>query len=336
VTDSEELNKKNQYFRDSLRKNMLNATGPKRTEADIIRTAIWYEFVRQKLSASTAYEIERKLEPSAFGYTKNHEPFHKNKWTKYQVGKPTPNVTLVNEVDKQVPNTKYLLDHVLWLCLQPNIHDRFNTEEWLKKLIPDIQKLVFQHNSTNNIYSSNRIKHSVVQLKMLERRAGIEALACLMILFHEASSERSHDRALDLGISIYKVLLVISNTLPFKKFTSELFLIFNKRVFSQINANGLGFRFDEFNFFDAVELLSDLLLVLEDNGQSINSLNTMNQLIDGKYGFDIMSALRAPIGPISTKSEHNIKDYQIYERQQETRAWARSNIYLKTRKIFPD
>ncbi|MGV3582629.1 MAG: hypothetical protein ACO1N8_10000 [Methylophilus sp.] len=59
------------------------------------------------------------------------------------------------------------------------------------------------------------------------------------------------------------------------------------------------------------------------------------QLIDGKHGNDIVSALRTSMGPMSTKSGCNLNDYQNYERQEMIRVWAKSNIYSKTREVVP-
>ncbi|MDP3819090.1 MAG: hypothetical protein Q8Q57_08860 [Methylotenera sp.] len=335
MTDIEYLNNKSQYFRESLRKNMNEATGPKKTDVDVIRTAIWYEFVRQKLSAHTPYEVERILEPDAFGYTEDAEPYHKNKWTKYKVGKFTPYSALIAKVEYQLPGTKYLLNHFLWECLKADINKEVDIKLLLKELSPEIQQVIFEHNLTQVDCSIHRIKYSDIQLKMLERRAGLEALTCLMILFREAYAEKNHKKTLNIGISLYRVLLIVCNTLPFKHFTMELFYIFDKRVFSQIDANGLGFRFDEFSFVDAVELLNELLLAIEDGGQSTNGLETMIKLINGEHGFDIMSALRAPIGPILAKTEYNLKDYQNYERQERLRTWANMNIYSVNREHLP-
>ncbi|MDP3742928.1 MAG: hypothetical protein Q8Q76_01130 [Methylotenera sp.] len=335
MTDIKNKQIESKHLHDTLRKQMAEASEPRKTEIDVIRTAIWYALVKQKLSASTAYEIERILEPDGFGYSKNRDPYHKNTWPKYQAGKRTPNKALINKVDSQVSGTQYLIDHVLWECLKVDTKRKFDANSWFKKLRANIQQIIFEDNASNVLGNTRRIKFSEVQLKMLERRAGVDALACLMILFHESYSEENHERALDIGISIYKVLLIVNNTLPFKHFTMELFYIFDKKVFSKINANGLGFRFDKFSFVDAVELLNTLLLVIEDSGQSVNSLDTMIRLIDGEHGFDIMSALRAPVGPILVRNECNLKEYLNYDMQKKLRAWANSNIYSDKREKFP-
>lgn len=335
MTDIKNKQTQSQRFHESLRKQMSEAIGPKRTEVDVIRTAIWYELIKKKLSANTAYEMERKLEPGAFGYNEYHEQYHKNKWSKYQVGARTPNRALIAKVDCQLSGTKYLIDHVLWRCLKVDIKSTFDADSWFKELGPNILQTIFEDNSSNIVGNARRIKFSRVQLKMLERRAGIEALACLMILFQESYSEGSYGKTLDVGISIYKVLLIVCNTLPFKHFTIELFYIFNKKVFSQVDCDGLGFRFEEFNFAAAVELLNYLLLDLEDNGHYLNSLDTMLKLIDGEHGFDIMSALRAPIGPIRAKLELNSKDYRNYEWQEKLRIWGKNNIYSLNREFLP-
>ncbi|MDO9149743.1 MAG: hypothetical protein Q7U33_00015 [Methylotenera sp.] len=335
MTDIKYKETQNQRFHGSLRKNMVEATGPKRTEIDVIRTAIWYAQVKQKLSANTAYEIERKLEPNAFGFNKYHDEYHTNKWSKYQVGERTPNKALIASVDCQLSGTQYLIDHVLWKCLKVDINGAFDVDSWIKELRPNIQQVIFEDSFPNVVGGVRRIKFSEVQLKMLERKAGIEALACLMILFHESYSEGNYERALDIGISLYRVLLIACNTLPFKHFTTELFYIFDKKVFSQIDANGLGFRFDEFNFVEAVELLNTLLLVIEDSNQSVSSLDTMIKLIDGGHGFDIMCVLRAPIGPVNPESKSNQKLSQKFKMQEKLRTWGRENLSSSNRAKFP-
>lgn len=326
-------------FRNILRKNMAEATSSRRDEIDVLRTAIWFAEIKSRLNASSAYEVERILEPNAFGKNKDGDSIHRNKWSKYEVGKHVPSNVLVTQVDAKLPGTKRLLNHVLWAALQAKLDLNENTDSLLRQLAPDVQKIIFHADRHIPEGSSHRVRLSLRQLKMLERRAGIDALACLTIYTREASDHGMPDQILDLGTSLYRVLLILNTIVPIRDFALDILGIYRKRIFSQIRYGGLKLHVEDADFLDAVRLLNTLLLSLEDNykiGIGWNdSIRAMYQLLNGGYGFHIQFALAPLICPDGPLTDANAKDYCDFERQKRFQIWGKEQISSGRREILP-
>jgi hypothetical protein len=330
---------KERRFRMGLRKNIAAAQSGRRDVTDVLRTALWFADVRSRLSASTAYEVERILEPKAFGRNEDGDCFHRNKWTKYEVGRHTPSDLLVASVDARLPGTERMLNHVLWKALQTKQEIGGHANDWLRQLGPDIQKIVFQTHPYGSGNSYQRLNLSQVQLKMLERRAGVDALACLTILLRESYERGESSHTFDIGSSLYRVLLILCTAIPIGNFTFELFDVYSNRIFSLVRHKGLRFRFEDFDFVEAVSLLHVLLLTLEDNNQIglrwDDSVRAMCKLLNGDYGFDIKFALDAPIGPDEALTTANAKDYREFKRLKRLRQWGQENIMSGGSERFP-
>lgn len=293
-----------------------------------------------RLSASTAYKIERLLEPKAFGKNKDGDDIHRNKWPKYEVGQHVPNDALVTQVEAELPGTKRLLNHVLWRALQaaPGVNE--NIDDWLRQLAPDIQNIVFHKDRLNPGNGSRRDSLSKRQLKMLERRAGIDSLACLTIFLRESCKNHGKD-VFDVGTALYHVLLMLCTTTPLGDFAIELLDVYRDRVFSQVRHEGLKFHLEDSDFLDAVGLLHTLLLALEDNDligvEWDDSVQAMCKLLDGGYGqgFNVKFAVAPLIGPDGPLTDANAKDYRDLERQKRFRQWGKEQIFSSTREVLP-
>jgi len=327
--------------RQLLRKNMVAARGRRKDEVDVLRTAFWYAEAKARLSASSAYRIERILEPKAFRKNKDGDWIHKNKWSKYEVGQHVPNDALATQVDLILPGTKRLLNHTLWKALQTKNSGRENIEDWLRQLAPDIQKIVFNADRHSPGSTSRRASISRRQLKMFERRAGIDALACLTILLRESCNQGEQAIALDLGTSLYRVLLILCTTVPAGDFALELLDIYRERIFSLVRYEGRKFYLEDCDFLDAVSLLNMLLLALEDNGLIgigwDDRVQAVCKLLDGGYGqgFNVQFAVAPLIGPDKPLTDANAKAYRDLERQKRFRQWGKEQIFSSTREVLP-
>lgn len=290
---------KDKRFRMALRKSIGTTQAGRRDVTDVLRTALWFADVSIRLNATTAYEVERKLEPDAFGKNEYGDYFHRNKWSKYEVGLHTPINSLVTGVETRLPGTEKFLNHVLWNALNTKQGIEGDASIWLRQLEPDIQKIVFQTHryGVGNLYElpvPNRR-----QLKMLERRAGIDSLACLTILLRESCMRGEQSQAFEIGRSIHRVLLILCTTHPFGKFTLELFEIYRDRIYSMIKHKGWRLCFENYDFMSATHQLRIYLLALEDSYQIgigwKDSVRAMCKILDGGYGFEIMLTLNIPI-----------------------------------------
>lgn len=328
-----------QYFHQRLRKNMDAACGGRKDAIDVLRTAFWFAEIKVRLGVPSAYMVERRLEIDAFGKNKDGDIFHRNKWPKYEVGQHVPSDALVTMVEGKLPGTKRLLNHALWKALQRNFDVSKSYDDWLRQLAPDIQKIVFQEDSRNPGNGSRRNSLSRRQLRMLERRAGIDVLACLTIFAREAVSQGTQAKIFDLGTSLYRVLLILCTTIPIGDFALELFDTYRERVLSLIRHEGLEFQLDDSEFVSAIGLLRSRLLALEDNDHigvwPKDSIQAMSKILDGGYGFDIKFALAPLIGPTGPITKANAKAFADLERQKRFREWGKRQVFSRNRQVLP-
>lgn len=327
-------------FRMGLRKAIEAAAQSGRKDVtDVLRTALWFADVSSRLNATTVYEVEHTLEPEAFGKNGDGDYFHRNKWTKYKVGKHTPNDSLVARVDTRLPGTERILNHVLWEVLQTQQEIDGHTSDWLRQLVPDIQQIIFKTHSYGTGNSHQRLIPNRRMLIMLERRAGIDSLACLTILLRESCVQGESAHTFDIGRSLYRVLLILGTTIPIGKIYLELLDVYRARIYSMARHKGLRFRFEDFDFMEATHLLRELLLALEDNNRSGvrwgDSVRAMCKLLDGGYGFDVKFALDPPIGPDDPLSESNAAAYREFERLERFRQWGKVSIKTGGHERFP-
>lgn len=318
---------------------MVAAQGGRRDEIDVLRTAFWFAEVKTRLSASTAYEIEKLLEPEAFGKNKDGDHIHRNKWPKYEVGQHVPSASLVTRVDVTLPGTKRVLNHVLWESLQAKYSIKELADKWLWQLGPEIQGCIFQIQSYGTSGSYHRISPSRRQLTLLERRSGIDALACLTILLRESCEQGKNSHAIDIGKSIYRMLLVLCNTSRFGDFALELFEIYRNKIFSLPWHKGIIFRLTDSDFIEAVKLLKIIVLQVKDNSKDGSDghglIKVMYKLLDGDYGFDVKFALDPPIGPSEPFSDLNSKEWGDFEVRERFRQWGKKQIFLSNREVLP-
>ena len=335
----EDSNLRFKHFHEALRKNVIAAKGGRRDEIDVLRTAFWYAEIRTRLNASTAYEVERLLEPEAFGKNKDGDHIHRNKWPKYEVGQHVPIDSLVTRVDTILPGTKRILNHILWEALRVKHPINGRADDWLRQLGPDIQGAVFQTQRYGTSNSHHRTSSSRRQLLLIERRAGIDALACLTILLRESCEQDENPHSLEIGKSIYRMLLVLCNTSQFCIFSQELFYVYRNRVFSLPRHKDVIFRLDSFDFIEAVNLLTCFVSQVKDISKICHDrqrlLKVVCKLLDGGYGFDAKFALDPPIGPSAPLSDSNRKDWEFFATQERFRQWGKEQMFLSKREVLP-
>lgn len=322
-----------------LQKHLQAAQGGRRDQIDVLRTALWYTEIKARLNAYTGYEIERLLEPKAFWKNEYGERVHRNKWSRYEFGKHVPRNALATKVDLKFPGTKRLLNHVLWEALRIKSSTNENVDDWLRQLSPDIQKIIFhasRHGSENDWHASL----SGRQLKMLERRAGIDTLACLTIILQECAKRGERVELFKIGTSLYRVLLILCTTIPIGNFALELLKIYRERVFSLARHKGQIFHLEDAHFLDAVGILRTIFLALEDNPRIGVGWDARVQAVcslwdGGGHGFAIKFALDPIIGPDGPLTDINATDYRDFERQKRFRQWAKDQMSSGERETLP-
>ncbi len=278
-------------FCTALQKNMEAARGKRKDEIDVLRTAFWYAKIAARLHGAIPAEIEDYLEPDAFFEVAKGYWAHKNKWSKYRVGLHVPRNLLATRADELLPGSKAILNHVLWLVLKMKYPAKAHADDWLKKLDPAIQQHVFKSQD----YGVLRVPISRRLLRSLERKAGLDALACLTILLCESSEQGESPLSIDIGQAIYRMLLVLGNTDRFADFIEIIFDVYRDRIFPLAKYKKERFELERANFSWSLQLLATVILRLEasntHNADEPKFIGTMYKVLYGRYGFDLKFAL---------------------------------------------
>lgn len=271
---------------------MEAARGKRKDEIDVLRTAFWYAEIKARLHGAIPAEIEHHLEPGAFFEVAKGYWAHKNKWPKYRVGLHVPRNSLATRADELLPGSKAILNHVLWQVLKMKYPVTAHADDWLRKLDPVIQQRVlkFQNYAVLRVPTSGRL------LLSLEKRAGIDALACLTILLRESSERADNFLSIDIARAIYRMLLVLGHTARFADFIGVIFNLYRDSIFPLAESKGMHFEFQNVDFTGTVLLLFALVRRIDpDVNDEKTLIRTAYKILDGRYGFELKFALDPPI-----------------------------------------
>lgn len=273
-------------FCSKLQKNMADKKSKRTNEVDALRTAFWFATIKERLQVPTSYQVEKCLDPNAFN---KHSKWwsHGSKWKKYEVGQHVPRSSLVTQVDKALPGTKAILNHVLWQVLQTKQSVSECADDWLHKLSPHIQQCVFK----NQDYGYSRIPTSKRLLLSLEKRVGIDALACLTILLCEMSEDGENPLAIEVGKFIYRMLLVLAISDCFGDFGEIFFDVYKQKVFPLAKFNDQRLVFDDIDFMEVVTALTTIVFdmpeVKQTNYQKSELVSLIYKILNGRRGIRI-------------------------------------------------
>lgn len=266
-----------------------------RENIDRIRTIYWYEGVRIVTGAPNACALERLIEPESFGINEFEVPFHRNKWAKYKYGNNTPSVPQVKRVNMHVAGSAKELNHVLWKVLRHSTNVSEHAHDWLQQLAPELQLLVFDCDDNFRLRGGRQF------LAKFERRASIDALACLTILLRVNHENGDFERAWEFAMSTFRVLLMLGHQFEERGIADALFNIYVERIFSGIKWGGERFYLEEYAFPKWADLLHQFARnSTQTKGRSITwpeEAHCMFRILEGAKGFDLKRVFAPLIGP---------------------------------------
>lgn len=255
---------------------------PRRDDAvDRVRTIYWFQSLGEHLRTHNPRAVQRAIAPvpetDALG-----GPIKNNKFLGYSRGKHVPNATLVQLSAKVLPRSALVLNHVIWEILKTDGSLNDQARLWVGQLDPDVQKALV--NAANEVGASDRT------LKMLVRRASLDSLAALTILFRQSCEvERSRTeesqaiRTWMCACAIFRVLMIIGPNFITPALGTLIFELFVQRVFSKgISLWRARMDLEDFDFFAATlqlrrEALSQGIVIAPP--LSLNELSDVSELI---------------------------------------------------------
>lgn len=327
-------------YRLGLRESLQKAVRSSRHDViDVVRTALWYSEIAQCLCVFTVYQVEKHMEPDAFDKNSFGDPYHRNKWSAYRIGRHKPHRRLIIQAEEKVPGSAFFIDHVLWDAIRGRKKLDWLINIGLKQLSKDVQKVLYKgdHFAMGDKLVPRLMKQ---HLRQLERRAGFDALAALVIFLRLTNAQNDRERALEIGESIYRVLLIVCTHLPFANLRSEIFALFRMYVFPMARDEHRGIVVSaNFDFGEATLMLNRLCLQLEDANQIgvsyRDGVRAKCHLLDGKWGFHIQFALAPPIALLALPSKSNAHAHRLTASAERFREWGWRMLRTGGKEILP-
>lgn len=260
----------------------------------VVNVSFWFDHLLIRTGALTAYALETLIEHTdSDGKRKSDRP-KRNKWPKYARGLHAPRRSLLVAVEVKVPGSIYIFDHPLWVALAMDELIGNRAEQLIRQLSPSIQEIVLRS------IAAQGGGLGPLQLRRLERRAGLDSLACLTILIRLAHERGDNKNLLEMGRALYNVLLMFCTSANAERLSELFYRLFRDRIFPLCVSRNRGIRLENFNFSDRVHALKRLASPVERPGAELGSalwLATVTFSFAALHRLNTGMALTPTIGP---------------------------------------
>jgi len=241
---------------------------------------------------------------------KNEEraPDCKNKWRSYRYGRHTPSPALVHSIARTHPDSHAVLNHVLWEALRLDRPISRHADFWLRQLHPEVQIALYRHGNTFRLGKSIDEKVVKTRLPMLERRAGLDALACLIILLRKTVDTGNSSLAQSLARNLCRMLLILGPVLAKAGICRPLVQYIEQEMLPRTSCNGLQYGFGGKGYGCSAEQLTFIANGIEGDENRRFTISERIALridiLDGRRG-DILryAVITKPTAAESTEAE---------------------------------
>ncbi len=142
---------------------------------------------------------------------------------KYAKGKACIKDTkLINRIEEELPGTKRLLNHPLWLILETPLADLDRIYEYMHQLIPPIQAQLFKQDSETKIYHRKNWQGTEPLLR-ISMQNNFDALACLLMLMREMELLKRWHSYIEAKWCVHNLLLRLAYFEPIFKINDNLY-----------------------------------------------------------------------------------------------------------------
>ena len=260
-----------------------NKRAPKRDdEVDRVRTILWFETLRSRLSADRPRDVERAIAPTPTtdGQIKN------NKFSGYAKGNHVPRADVVRKAAERCPESGTILNHALWDALRTTTPIEKRALDLIRQLKPDIQRVILQ--------PKNEVGLTAYTLGVLERRPGLDSLAALTILFRLRHNTGCIPWLGPIAHSMNWMLMMLAPAFITDEIRNEIFQLFSRRAFSLV-ANSVDICTDMRNY-DYAEishlLMKSFLDLSKHEPMSKTHLDYKRRLVESEFRLSMKSHAR--------------------------------------------
>ena len=221
---------------------------------------------------------------------KNEEraPDCKNKWRSYRIGRHTPSSALVHHIALSHKDSHAALNHIFWETLRLDQPISRHADFWLSQLHPEVQIVIYKHGNTFRLGKSIDETLNRTQLSMLERRAGLDALACLTILLRKTADAGNSSLAQSLARNLCRMLLILAPLLARAGINRPLVQYIEQEILPLASHNDLQYGFGGDGYRSTARRLTFIANCIkgdENRGFTISeSIALRIDLLDGRRG----------------------------------------------------
>jgi hypothetical protein len=290
-----------------------------------LRIRYWFEVLRQRTALNNPYQMEMNFEPESFVRNPDGSIRHyKNKWTLYKNGKNLPRETLLEKVEKKVPGSTRELHHPLWLVLDLQNTQIMEGDAFLHQLAPAVRDILFIPAREGMLGYLLRVPVTELVLEKLERRACLDVLAGLTWLLREAAKRQSGD-AVMIGHALHNVLTMMALELYALKIALPLLQLFIDRVLPLGLPSHHRLGMSPIDYMHSSGHLYRLIYITPKGGRRtldwIAKVKIMQQLLQGKFGFDVRFAMRQKFELDNAGGEVPADIVSAFDRTSKLNAW---------------
>ena len=291
----------------SASKTRKNPTGKQRHVVDAFRTVAWFNLLRRRSGAKSVYQMDTLLETRLVpdGHS---EADCKSKWRSFRIGLHTPHQTLVTQIEESYEGSHALLNHVLWEALNLNRPVSACADMWIGRLHPEVQKTAWRRAATFIGEKPVSRRLNTTHLRMLERRAGLDALACLIILLRRSVASGDNALARHLSWYICRMLLILAPALALYRVTLPFMQYIEQEILPLASFNGQHYGYWNKGYQWAAHRLVRVVDCLEgdENRWFTNSerITLCVDILDGRRGDVLCDVVTLkPTSPVSIEGE---------------------------------
>lgn len=306
---------------------------------DSLRVRYWYEVLKSRAQLETASDMEHYFEGESFKVNeKGAVAWYRNKWSRYANGQHVPQAKTLRRVEAREHGSTRELHLPLWEVLDVSDAHVMKGDDFLRRLDPVIQAVIWQRSSLAVSTFSNRVVITRQLLEKLERRASLDTLACLTWLLRESAQQEDLETSLKIARALHNVLLMLSIELHTYKIALPLLRLFIRDVLPFGLEQHLKMWMTETDFMHASARLNLLVYQTEQGNKRtlswLQRVKIMQRLLKGDFGLDVQFAM-AP--QFYLNGEHDIPEdtFKQYWRVARLREWGWEQIMSGRCEKFP-
>jgi hypothetical protein len=281
-----------------------------RAAVNVLRVGTWFEALRWQAGEPSAYGVGKRVQPHTYRPRDGGKwPQHNNLWAKYARGLHLPGPDTVAAAERVAPGSSGILHTAAWEAFDVSAPIRGGGDALLRKLRFGVQRAVYIPRPLA-LGKVVRRSGSQLSLRMLEDQADLDSLAALVVLLREAHEAGDGDRALEIGKSLHKSLLIVTITSHFAALWAELFEFLKRLIFPMASDGNVAFDLDRDEFGAQRKYLNRVFLQMEDAGRFqyvSHSTRDLRKIVSGDYGLDLLFGL-SPRLKLVRSAEHSSID----------------------------